>query len=149
MLIFTGKICPYCDKNTELVDGSEVYGKKYRGIWLYLCRPCDAYVGTHQGTTNALGRLANAELRKWKKLAHRHFDALWRQKVRNGFSKGKARGLAYRWLAEKLGIEQNMTHVGMFDVDLCKKTVEACKPYSDKILRAEEQGLADLTRRKL
>ncbi len=35
-------------------------------------------VGCHPGTKNSLGRLANAELRKWKSIAHRVFDPLWR-----------------------------------------------------------------------
>ena len=30
---------------------------------IYICKPCDAYVGVHKGTDKALGRLANKELR--------------------------------------------------------------------------------------
>lgn len=66
--IFTGKICPYCGKPTEFVDSSVIYGRSYGMI--YLCRDCRAYVGVHKGTNQALGRLANAELRDAKKEAH-------------------------------------------------------------------------------
>ena len=63
--ILAGKICPYCGKETELIDSAEVYQGVSYG-WMYICRPCDAYVGCYKGTTKALGRLANAELRKYK-----------------------------------------------------------------------------------
>lgn len=72
--IFTGKICPYCGKPTEYVDSSVIYGRSYGMI--YLCRDCRAYVGVHKGTDQALGRLANAELRKAKKEAHFYFDQI-------------------------------------------------------------------------
>ena len=72
-LIFTGKICPYCGKETELIDSAEVYHGVSYG-WMYICRPCDAYVGCYKGTKKALGRLANAELRKYKHEAHGVFD---------------------------------------------------------------------------
>lgn len=64
----------------------------------YLCAPCDAYVGCHQGTTNAPGRLANTELRAAKMAAHAAFDPLWQ-------SGAKKRGAAYAWLATALGLD--------------------------------------------
>jgi hypothetical protein len=138
--INSGAVCPYCLRATEMVDAAEVYGQSYAGrFWMYLCRPCDAYVGTHPGTTRALGRLANKELREWKKLAHRYFDVLWRQKMQNGFSKTKARNLGYKWLSEQLGIPQKNTHIGMFDVAECQAVVAVCKPYSMKILAKENK----------
>lgn len=72
--ILTGKICPYCGKPTEYVDSSVIYGRSYGMI--YLCRDCKAYVGVHKGTDQALGRLANAELREAKKEAHFYFDQI-------------------------------------------------------------------------
>jgi len=85
---------------------------------VYLCRPCDAYVGVHKGTDRPLGRLANAELRHWKNAAHASFDPLWQF--------GKYRGRrndAYRWLAEKMGLPEEKTHIGMFDVAQCQKVI--------------------------
>lgn len=122
-----GKVCPYCGQPTEYVDSEVIYGRTYGMV--YLCRPCDAWVGTHKGTDRALGRLANAELREWKKKAHGYFDALWKRKMQQGASKQKARGLAYKWLSGELGIPPKETHIGMFDVDQCKKVVEVCRKY--------------------
>lgn|SRR4030065_715298 len=116
-------ICPYCWKPAALVTGDVVYphrpdlGEKN----FYMCYPCSAYVGCHPGTTKPLGRLANAELRKAKQAAHSAFDPLWKK---SGKQKRKA---AYTWLASQLDIHVNDCHIGMFDVEMCRRVVEACR----------------------
>ena len=121
-------ICPYCNSPSVYVDSEEVYSRSYGMI--YLCRPCRAWVGVHKGTTKPLGRLANAELREWKKRAHAAFDPLWKAKIeRQGCSKRKARGKGYTWLASQLGISTEECHIGMFDVEMCRKVIETCSPY--------------------
>lgn len=117
-LIYKGKVCPYCNKNTRLCDSSVIYGKSYGKI--YLCVSCRAYVGVHKGTDHALGRLANSELRYWKKAAHAAFDPIWKR----GIIKRKD---AYTWLATELRIDASRCHIGMFDVTECKQVVEVCK----------------------
>lgn len=109
-------ICPYCHKPAELVDSIEIYGRSY-GM-AYLCRPCGAYVGCHKGTDKPLGRLANAELRKWKMRAHAAFDWLWK----GGFMN---RTKAYAWLASELNIPKEKCHIGMMDIDMCQKVIAA------------------------
>jgi hypothetical protein len=125
-LVIEAKICPYCGKKPKLVDSSIVYGKSY-GL-IYYCKPCDAYVGTHKDTEKPLGRLANKELRYFKKLAHSFFDSIWHQKIMN-------RHGAYKWLSEIMVLPPEHTHIGMFDVDQCKKVVEESK----KILHYEHE----------
>ena len=102
--ILTGKICPYCGKPTEYVDSSIIYGRSYGMI--YLCRDCRAYVGVHKGTDQALGRLANAELREAKKEAHFYFDQIaktnlinkiWKKHIPNMSNRNKA----YLWLSNQ------------------------------------------------
>jgi hypothetical protein len=74
--------------------------------------------------------LANAELRAAKSRAHRAFDALWKAKIRKeSCHKAQARGAGYKWLAEKLSIPREECHIGMFDVALCARVVDVCKPY--------------------
>ena len=129
--IITAKECPYCGSIPELTDSSIVYGKSYGMI--YLCDPCKAYVGVHKGTTNALGRLANKELREAKKEAHKYFDNLWKRAAKlKGRSKQEARPKAYRWLSIQLWLNLEHCHIGMFDIELCKRTIEVCKPYYKK-----------------
>tara|TARA_Y100000310_G_C20598044_1_gene771534 strand:- start:103 stop:510 length:408 start_codon:yes stop_codon:yes gene_type:complete len=126
-LVSQGKICPYCNSEPEFVDSSEVYGKSYGMI--YLCRKCDAYVGVHKGTNKALGRLANKELRGYKKEAHKYFDNLWKRAIAQGRSKKDARKSAYKWLSVELEMHVDNTHIGMFDIMLCRRVIEICRPF--------------------
>lgn len=117
--IFEGKICPYCKQPTEFVDSSEVYRESHGMI--YLCRPCRAWVRIHKDSeAAALGRLANAELREWKKKAHDAFDPIWKSNL-------MSREQAYAWLSEKLKVPRHYTHIGFFGVETCKKLVIICK----------------------
>lgn len=84
---------------------------------IYYCKACQAYVGVHKGTNKPLGILANAELRGWKKRAHFYFDRLWKSKI-------MTRAQAYKWLSEQLNKNIAQTHIGMFDVDDCKRVVD-------------------------
>ena len=109
--------CDYCGRRTEYVDSSVIYGRSYGMI--YLCRPCRAYVGVHKGSDKPLGRLANAELREWKKRAHDAFDPLWKYgRFRH------RRNAAYAWLAEQMGLPKEETHIGMFDAPKCKQVIQ-------------------------
>jgi len=143
--------CPYCSSPAVLTDSVEVYhGNSFGMIWL--CRPCQAWVGVHKGTDKPLGRLANKELRDWKIKAHAAFDPIWEAKLRHrraggkgksgkdsggpGYKKEYARGAGYKWLAVQLGIPKADCHIGMFDVETCKRVVEICKPYADRLRRA-------------
>jgi hypothetical protein len=115
LAIIQGQVCPYCKNKSKYIDSKEIYGKSYGMI--YICHPCDAYVGVHKGTNIALGRLANKELREWKKTAHAHFDLLWKENI-------IPRKLAYSLLSEHLSIPFKYTHIGMFSVETCRKTVK-------------------------
>lgn len=131
--ILHGKICPYCGKEPRLVNSTIIYGKDY-GL-IYHCPPCDAYVGVHKGSTRALGRLANAELRQWKKEAHAWFDPIWKAKLNRGISKYNARTSTYRWLAEQMQLDIEFTHIGMFDLEQCKQVVDLCKKYYSQTVK--------------
>lgn len=129
--INSGLVCPYCNGKTEFVDSSVIYGKSYGMI--YLCKPCNAYCGVHQGTDKSLGRLANKELREAKKEAHFYFDQIARTGLINKIWKEfipeiSNRNKAYLWLSNQIGIEKENCHIGMFDVEQCKKVIEICKP---------------------
>ena len=115
-------ICPYCNKNAKIVSGKVIYPHRpdLRELRFWYCADCKAWVGCHKLTDRPLGRLANKELRLWKMKAHELFDPKWRRD-------GMKRIEAYQWLAIRLGIPYKDCHIGMFDVEMCKKTVEVCK----------------------
>lgn len=121
-------LCPYCGAVSVLLTGADIYphrtdlGHKQ----FYACQPCDAYVGCHQPHPNAavvgyplaLGTLANAELRGWRNRAHAAFDPLWRD--------GRmTRKEAYARLQAELGTKKIDTHIAMFSVEQCERTVAA------------------------
>jgi hypothetical protein len=127
--------CDYCQRPAKLVSGLVVYPHRrdLADKMFYLCVPCDAYVGCHMGTTFPFGRLANAELRKAKTAAHAAFDPIWqyrlsvKRKTDKSYTKGHARGGRYKKLGELMGIPGENCHIGMFDVEQCKKAVEICR----------------------
>lgn len=119
--IMQGKICPYCKKPTEYIDSIKIYVYKSHGF-VYYCEPCNAYVGVHKGTNEAKGRLANAELRHWKKEAHEYFDKIWKLQL-------CTRSEAYKWLSETLKLDPKYTHIGMFGVKTCKDVVFFSKQF--------------------
>lgn len=118
--ILKGLVCPYCKDKTELVSSKIIYGQDFG--FVYYCEPCDAYVGCHAGTDIALGRLANKELRKAKKEAHRFFDMIWKLKIMN-------RDQAYAWLSTKLNLPKEYTHIGMIGHKTCKDVVYYSKQF--------------------
>ena len=129
-------ICPYCGKTAIIITGAEVYPHRHdlANLRFWACLPCKAYVGTHRKGNRSvpLGRLANYELRCWKKKAHSAFDPLWRHKMEvEGCSKKIARTAGYKWLAKEMGIKIKDCHIGMFDIADCSKVVRICSTVFD------------------
>ncbi len=119
-------VCPYCGALAEFVeDSSEFYRRDYGP--LYVCRPCDARVGCHDGTRKPLGQLANKELRAAKMRAHAVFDPYWKGNGSKRGHRGRRRREAYRILANAMGIPSQECHIGMFDVTQCERAISACK----------------------
>jgi hypothetical protein len=74
-------VCQDCGELSLLVGGDVVYPHRpdLAEKWFWLCAPCDAYVGTHSGTTVALGTLAKAPLRRARRKLHDLLlDPLWK-----------------------------------------------------------------------
>ena len=123
--------CPYCGGKAHLRDSSSVYHNfNYKGK-MYVCEnfpKCDSYVGCHPNTTKPLGRMANKKLRTMKSKAHYYFDPLWKNRL---FARNKSlshnRTKAYQWLAKQLDLPENKCHIGLFDVDMCRKVIQICK----------------------
>jgi hypothetical protein len=131
--VLSGKICPYCDSPSVYTDSADVYGGTSYGM-IWLCRPCQAWVGVHEGTDQALGRLASAELRELKMQAHRWFDPIARQGLIKDIYPIYIAGMserdkAYLWLSEIMGIKKEYCHIGMMDEGECQQVIDICKPF--------------------
>lgn len=132
--------CPYCLGFAEYRPSSaELYrGTDYGPVWI--CQPCGAWVGCHRGGTGRvpLGRLADKALRDAKRAAHAEFDPLWMAKMRrDGLRKRHARAKAYAWLSRALSTAPEETHIGMFDIEMCRRVVQICRPYATRIRRTD------------
>lgn len=87
---------------------------------LYVCSgypECDAYVGVVRGSRKAKGTLADGELRHKRILAHRLLNQIIEQGI-------MGRDAVYQWLAVRLGLSYEDTHIGYFSADLCDKAIE-------------------------
>ena len=100
-----------------MVIGKEVYPSERLSIlWnrkFYLCRQCNAWVGTHKKTGFPLGTLAKKKLRTMRSKLHSKFDPLWR-----GGLAMMSRGEAYAKLSTALG---RQAHIGEMDEEECKR----------------------------
>lgn len=107
--------CPYCEKPAKYAPNEEFYGKRYgKSYMCYFCKPCDAYVGTHNNTKEPLGTMANQDLRNWRKKAHRVIDPLWKS--------GKMkRNEMYKLLNNEFGYS---VHIGSADIVTCKRIIK-------------------------
>lgn len=115
-------ICRYCGSPVVYTSNAEIYGREYGTGRCYLCRNCGAFVGVHPGTDIPFGTLANEELREYRKEAHFWFDRIWKRPTRI-----TTRYKAYGWLALKMELPREKTHIGMFEKEQCIKVVELVK----------------------
>ncbi len=130
--------CPYCGSSVIYIDSIKIFRKSY-GM-MYLCNNyplCDASVGVHKGTNYPLGRMANKNLRYWKKRAHFYFDPIWQKKLdKNPLEKKNTiRNETYKWLSEKMNIPIEECHIGFFNVEQCKQVINHCRQANEGTLR--------------
>lgn len=116
-------LCKVCGVRTYLtsfyyIKTKSKKRKKNNRRLIYRCPECHRYVNVHRGTNEPLGFPGDKELRLWRSFTHRVFDKLW-QRTGN-------REKWYHWLAKKLNVPYEDCHIGKFDSDLCKKTIEIC-----------------------
>lgn len=108
-----------CGHVAILLRGDELYRRgKLAEKQFWVCRPCDAAIGCHPGTIRPLGTLATQEVRGWRRSVHAAFDPLWQ-------SEGVDRSEAYRELAQLLGLPPELCHIGLFDVEWCRRALMA------------------------
>jgi hypothetical protein len=108
-------VCQYCGKPALWTENSAIYGRNFGASYMvWLCQPCDAFVGCHQNTRKPLGTMANAVLRKLRIQAHAAIDPLWK-------SGQFRRREVYRMLAAEFGGE---VHIGASDAARCLQIIE-------------------------
>lgn len=72
--------CPYCGDKAKWCENKIVYGRNMgQSYMIYYCKKDDAYVGCHKNTRNALGSMANKELRRLRRECHLLIDQYWKK----------------------------------------------------------------------
>lgn len=118
--------CPKCNNEAIWCENKEIYGKNYgKSYMMWLCKPCDMYVGCHNNTKVPLGIMSDKETRKLKM----EVKNMWIKKTmgdwnRTGHNK---KGKHYFKLSQQLGIPIEKTHFGLFDKETLLKVKELLK----------------------
>ena len=100
-----------------LISNAKIYGKQYGSGLCYYCLKCGAYVGTHKPRpTEAMGILADKEMRDLKVKCHSLFDVLWKSR--------EQRKALYKKLSRKLNISESDCHFGYFDKPMLNRALE-------------------------
>lgn len=139
-----------CGVPTRLTTRAELYPHRpeLRAKHIYMCDRCQAYCGCHPNTTKSLGVPANATTRKARSQFHDNvFDPIWKTAERTGgyaninepraASKIRkaARSRLYGYLAEKMGLDREHCHTGMFTVEQCRQATEALRGVTYPMVR--------------
>lgn len=113
--------CNYCNKEAEWVENKAIYGKNYgKSYMIWRCKDCDAYVGCHNNTKDALGSLANKDLRELRKKSKN----LWIEKNNIVWNDSISKKNGYRELRNKLGYD---FHFGESTKEQCLELIELLK----------------------
>lgn len=131
MIDLTPTTCNLCNGKVIYISNAKIYGKKYGSGYCYYCTCCGAYVGTHAPRPKeAMGILANAEMRAWKHKCHDLFDPFWQ-------SKKIKRHLLYRRLAQELEIPVGDCHFGYFDTEMLQKAYRTMQYWGDGTFKSD------------
>ncbi len=116
-----GPLCIECGGTAEIVGGETIYPHRPdlydKRFWLCTC---GAYCGCHGVTTRPLGNPCGPETRRARMAAHAAFDPIWRRKE-------MGRREAYTWLSQRMGLEFERTHIGMFTKEQAHEVVRHCR----------------------
>lgn len=120
--------CPYCQGPVVLTHNSEIYHGKSYGHWpyVYLCQPCNAYVGLHPDTNLPLGTLATRALREARFAGKHQFIELSKRR-------GWTRNQSYAWLAQAMGISKETCHWAWFTITQANHAKALCREHLDSL----------------
>lgn len=122
--------CNLCGSKVIYTTNDKVYGKRYGSGYCYLCTNCGAFVGTHKPRPReAMGILANEEMRDLRKQCHTLFDRLWKSKSQ--------RNKCYSMLAKKLNIPATECHFGYFDKEQLETALTIIKEVQNEGTRIQ------------
>lgn len=131
------KHCNICGGEVIYCSNAKIYGVEYGSGKCYLCTKCGAYVGTHEPRPKeALGILADEQMRKGKKICHELFDSLWKGKSKAR----KKREDLYKWLSKKMDLPRELTHFGYMNIEQLRQSYVYIKELASKGYKYNGKG---------
>jgi hypothetical protein len=134
--------CDYCGGKAQLSrvgDDSYPYREDHGVLWI--CRACDAWIGTYARSRRniPLGRLANAELRQAKAQLHAALEPLVTAKMRrDGCNAFEARAKGLRWIVAQMGLGEHHANIHALDANQCRQALDVIQ----RFLTARSDGSA-------
>lgn len=137
-------ICADCGGTLTLRHKPEHWHGASAFVYLCTTYQCNGLCSAHPDGTPQ-GIPADAETRRARSMTHKAFDPLWRKAINLGCysSAGQGRGesikrahraigrkareRAYAWLADQLGLTIDETHIGLFDIETCRRVWKLCQ----------------------
>lgn len=115
--------CDACNGPNVRLENRRFMKMRDYGKWplVWRCVDCQAMVSCHMGTDIPTGRLADAETRNMRRLAHEAFDPLWMGRSRIF----KAREGAYAWMSRVLNLPETECHISMLNLEQCELLIKA------------------------
>ncbi len=118
--------CPNCGVKMEWKTESEITGVAgHNKRDTLICPNCDCRCKTrksHSGRIYLSSTPANAQLRGLRQEAHVYFDMLYKYHVYN--DRNEAYLCLSRFLGNPLDNPESLKHIGEFNEEYCKKTIE-------------------------
>ena len=112
--------CNICGGEVSYCSNARVYGKEYGSGKMYYCEKCGAYVGTSKTRPrDAVGILANAEMRDIRKKCHDLIEKKWKT--------GENEREKYALLAQELDIPLSECQLGCLVLTTLRKAYEILK----------------------
>ena len=134
------KICNICGGKVVYCSNAEIYGVEYGSGKCYLCTKCGAYVGTHKPRPKeALGLLADEQMRKGKMICHDLFDSLWKGKPKAS----KKRKDLYEWLSKKMNLPIELTHFGYMSLEQLREAYIYIRELVEKGYKYNAKGVIE------
>ncbi|BAN26091.1 zinc-finger-containing protein [Caballeronia insecticola] len=126
--------CDYCGAPATLARaGDEAYPYRDDHGPLWVCAPCQAWIGTFARSTRnvPLGRLADSSLRDLKAKLHAALEPLVQAKVRrDGCNVFEARSKGMKWLAQAIGVDPEKCSIHTLDASACERAIAVLEEFA-------------------
>ena len=132
-------LCNICGGPVVYTSNAIIYGREYGTGKCYYCTKCNAFVGTSKNKPDeALGILADKEIRNLRQRCHSKFDAWWFN-IKNKRKRRIARIELYDRLAKELDIYREECHFGYFDAEELHKALSIIETWEAEEKEAKHE----------